>query len=70
MIKLKDYIFDCTVKFLYYRDMELWYEVHGGPTHLRYPVPIGDLGTAMTFAQEKAIVHMSYIRRQINLINQ
>ena len=69
-MKIKDYIKNCSVKFVFYRDSELWYEVIGGPTKLEFPVPIKDIGNATFFRKDKAILFMRYIRKFIKVIEE
>jgi len=49
-----------TVKFIYYRAQELWYETESG---FKFPVPISDIGEATFLAQDRAILFMRYIRK-------
>jgi hypothetical protein len=51
-----------TVRFSFYRDGQLWYETTCG---FRFPVPISDAGTATFLAEDRAILFMRYIRRQM-----
>ena len=53
------------VKFVHYRDGNLIYEIEGG---IKFPVPISDTGTATFCAEDKAILFMRYIRRQMDLL--
>ena len=50
------------VRFSFYRDGQLWYETECG---FRFPVPIEDAGTATFLAQDRAILFMRYIRKQM-----
>ncbi len=50
------------VKFSFYRDGQLWYETECG---FRFPVPITDAGTATFLAEDRAILFMRYIRKQM-----
>jgi hypothetical protein len=50
------------VKFSFYRDNQLWYETECG---FRFPVPISDTGTATFLAEDRAILFMRYIRKQM-----
>jgi len=54
-----------TVKFAFYRDGELNYLTECG---FLFAVPISDTGNATFLAEDKAILFMRYIRRQIELI--
>jgi hypothetical protein len=51
-----------TVRFSFYRDGQLWYETECG---FRFPVPIEDAGTATFLAEDRAILFMRYIRKQL-----
>ncbi len=53
------------VTFEYYRDGELWYTTECG---FKFPVPIEDAGTAVFKAQDKAILFMRYIRKEIEAV--
>ena len=50
------------VRFSFYRDGQLWYETECG---FRFPVPITDAGTATFLTEDRAILFMRYIRKQI-----
>ena len=50
------------VRFSFYRDGQLWYEAECG---FRFPVPIEDVGTATFLAEDRAILFMRYIRKQL-----
>jgi hypothetical protein len=50
------------VRFTFYRDGQLWYETECG---FRFPVPISDAGTATFMSEDRAILFMRYIRKQI-----
>lgn len=56
-----------TVKFLYYKQKELWYETDCG---FSFPVPIDDTGDGVFLATDKAMLFMRYIRKQLALIEQ
>lgn len=68
-MKVKDYVKNCTVKFNFYRDGQLWYEVVGAPTPFEFPVPVTDIGNATFRCEDKALLFMRYIRKQIDFIN-
>jgi hypothetical protein len=53
------------VNFEYYRDGNLWYVTSSG---FSFPVPISDVGNATFFAQDKAMLFMRYIRKQLNVL--
>jgi hypothetical protein len=50
------------VRFLYYRDKELWYVTEDG---FQFPVPISDTGTGTFKAEDKAILYMRWIRKHL-----
>ena len=50
------------VRFSFYRDGSLWYETECG---FRFPVPISEAGTATFAAEDRAILFMRYIRKQM-----
>lgn len=54
------------VAFRFYRDNQLWYATECG---FEFPVPISEAGTATFLAEDKAILFMRYIRRQMELLN-
>ena len=53
------------VRFSFYRDGQLWYETECG---FRFPVPIEDAGTATFLAEDRAILFMRYIRKQMAVV--
>ena len=53
------------VRFSFYRDRQLWYETECG---FRFPVPIEDAGTATFLAEDRAILFMRYIRKQMEVV--
>ena len=55
------------VKFLFYKQKELWYTTENG---FDFPVPIEDTGDGVFLAEDKAILFMRYIRKHINFINE
>jgi hypothetical protein len=55
------------VRFNFYRDGQLWYETECG---FRFPVPITDVGTATFLAEDRAILFMRYIRKQIAVMQE
>ena len=63
MGSLKKLVTDTRVKFIYYYDSELWYEVVG--KDFKFPVPIKDVGTATFLDEDKGILFMRYIRKHI-----
>jgi hypothetical protein len=50
------------VRFCFYRDGLLWYDTECG---FRFPVPIEEAGTATFMAEDRAMLFMRYIRRQL-----
>jgi hypothetical protein len=62
-MQIKDLVKDKRVRFLYYRSKELWYEVIG--TDFRFPVPIDDTGDGTFLPEDKAMIFMRYIRKQL-----
>ena len=68
-MNIKDMIKDNTVKFIHYKDSDLWYTLkYGENKSFDFPVPINDVGTATMLAQDKAILFMRYIRKHIKNI--
>jgi len=55
------------VRFRFYRDGQLWYETE---CKFPFPVPIEDAGTATFLAEDRAILFMRYIRKQIAAVEQ
>lgn len=53
------------VKFCYYRQGELYYITECG---FMFTVPISDIGDATFLAEDKAMLFMRYIRKQIEAI--
>lgn len=60
---IKDLVKDTAVKFLYYRNKELWYEVVG--KNFIFPVPVEDTGEATFLPEDKGLIFMRYIRKQL-----
>lgn len=56
-----------TVRFCFYRDGNLWYETACG---FRFPVPISEAGTATFAAEDRAILFMRYIRKQLATVEE
>lgn len=64
--KLSDHVRPpAQVHFQYYFDNELWYETDSG---LLFSVPIDDIGNATFPRDDKAMLYMRYIRKQLNMI--
>jgi hypothetical protein len=55
------------VRFSFYRDGQLWYETECG---FRFPVPIAEAGTATFLAEDRAILFMRYIRKQMAVLEE
>jgi hypothetical protein len=55
------------VRFSFYRDGHLWYETECG---FRFPVPIADAGTATFLAEDRAILFIRYIRKQVAVVEE
>lgn len=55
------------VRFCFYRDGTLWYETECG---FRFPVPIAEAGTATFAAEDRAILFMRYIRKQLATVEE
>ncbi|MFN0313530.1 MAG: hypothetical protein ACKVQA_00610 [Burkholderiales bacterium] len=53
------------VRFVRYRDGELFYRTECG---FEFPVPVSDTGGAQFLAEDKALLFMRYIRRQMQRI--
>ena len=67
-MNIKDMVKDNkTVKFVYYKNNELWYTTECG---FQFPVPINDAGDGTFFAEDKALLFMRYIRQHIKMLEQ
>ena len=53
------------VTFIFYRQKELWYKTECG---FEFPVPIDDTGNGVFLNEDKAMVFMRYIRKQLEAI--
>ena len=62
MNTVKAMVKDKVVQFKYYRDGELFYETECG---FVFPVPVSDTGYATFLAEDKALLFMRYIRKQL-----
>ena len=62
-MNIKDLVKGTQVKFLYYRNQELWYEIEG--KDFRFAVPVSDTGEATFLPTDKALIFMRYIRKAI-----
>ena len=66
MLSLKEMVSnDKRVQFVFYRDNALHYKTEDG---FVFPVPIGDADSATFGAEEKAMLMMRYIRKQIKAL--
>lgn len=54
------------VRFLHYREGELWYRTESG---FDFPVPTSDVGTATMLASDKASLFMRYIRKHLAMLD-
>ena len=66
MSNIKDMVKDKTVSFLFYKEGELWYTTECG---FNFPVPTDDTGTAAMNAEDKAILFMRWIRKELEAQN-
>lgn len=55
------------VHFQFYRQGELWYKTETG---FEFPVPISDTGDAVFLNEDKALLFMRYIRKQLESIEE
>ena len=63
MSQIKDMVKDKKkVQFQYYLDHNLWYKTECG---FEFPVPISDTGNGIFLAEDKAILFMRYIRKEL-----
>ncbi len=51
------------VHFVFYRKGNLWYETDNG---FRFPVPVTDAGDGTFLMEDKAMLFMRYIRKQLD----
>lgn len=58
---------DRKVRFVRYKDGELWYVTECG---FEFPVPISDTGDATFLAEDRAMLFMRYIRKQLAMLEQ
>lgn len=62
-MNIKDLVKDGKkVKFSFYQKGELWYETDCG---FKFAVPIEDTGDGRFLAEDKAMIFMRYIRKQL-----
>ena len=65
-MNIKDMVKDNVVRFTYYRDKELWYSLkYDNGKVFMFPVPIDDVGNATLLHEDKALLFMRYIRKQL-----
>lgn len=64
MKNLKDMVKDKVVNFQFYQNKELVYETECG---FRFPVPINDTGSGQFRVQDKAMLFMRYIRKELEV---
>lgn len=62
MTNLKEIVKNDTVKFKFYRKGELHYQTSSG---FDFVVPVEDCGDGEFLAEDKAMIFMRYIRKQI-----
>ena len=68
MLNVKDMVNNNqVVNFVHYKDGALVYRTECG---FEFPVPVDDVGTATMLAQDKALLFMRYIRRQLEMLHQ
>ncbi len=53
------------VRFARYKEGELFYRTECG---FEFPVPVADIGSATFLAEDKAILFMRYMRKELNRI--
>lgn len=64
-MSIKDMVKDKKVTFLFYKEGELWYETE---CKFQFPVPINDTGTGCFNKEDKAILFMRWIRKQLDVV--
>ena len=62
----KNLVKGTTVRFLYYKNKELWYSVLG--KDFDFPVPISDTQEGVFLAEDKGMTFMRYIRKHIDFL--
>lgn len=66
-MNIKDMVKDSKkVKFVFYKQNELWYETECG---FQFPVPIADAGDGVFLVEDKALLFMRYIRQHIKMLD-
>lgn len=64
-MNIKEIVKDKKTHFQFYKSGELWYKTE---SDVEYPVPIDDIGDGIFLAEDKAILHMRYIRKHLEMI--
>jgi len=64
-MSIKDMVKDKKVKFLFYKEKELWYTTECG---FEFPVPIDDTGNAYFNNEDKAMLFMRWIRKHKEML--
>jgi len=68
MLSVKDMVKDSKrVKFQFYRKGELWYKTEDG---FMFPVPVEDTGDGTFLSEDKAMLFMRYIRKQLEAVKE
>jgi hypothetical protein len=66
MNNIKDMVKDGKkVTFMFYKSKELWYKTECG---FEYPIPVEDTGDGIFLNEDKAMYHMRYIRKHLDMI--
>lgn len=65
MTTLKEHIVNKKVRFVFFKDNELWYETELG---FQFPVPTNDVGNGVFLAEDKALLFMRWIRKHIETV--
>ncbi len=66
IMKILDLVKGKKARFRFYRDGIFMYETEDG---FQFPVPADDIGSATLFAEDKAILFMRWIRKQLECKN-
>ncbi len=65
-MNIKDMVKDNKkVKFIFYKQNQLWYETE---CKFQFPVPIEDIGDGIFLFEDKALLFMRYIRAHIKML--
>ena len=65
-MSITDLVKGTTARFVSYREGNFIYEVVG--KDFQFPVPLNDLGNATLLAEDKALLFMRYIRKQLDIL--